>query len=95
MDRETPVPRKCVEDTERAIMQERQVMRNAEKGGLTTRKPNKTFEKMLNALGESLGDLADSHNGEDGKDKEDDEEHIVQGKPSEDDEPSMVMGTIC
>jgi hypothetical protein len=64
-------------------------MTHAELAGLTSRKPEKTFQEMLVSIGDSLSDLACSDDGED----EDDEE-TGQGKLSEDDEPGWVMGTI-
>jgi len=69
-------------------------MRIAEKAGLTTTKPETTFEEMLNAMGDSLSDLASSHDEEDGEDKDDEEEDSAEGKLSEDDEAGRVMGTI-
>ena len=48
---------------------------------------------MLNAIGDSLSDLASSDNEEDAEDEEEDDD-TEQGKPSEDDEPGWVMGTI-
>jgi hypothetical protein len=48
----------------------------------------------LNAIGESLSDLATSEDGEDGEDKDDNEEDTGHGKLSEDDEPGWMMGTI-
>jgi len=75
VERETTVARKRVEDAETAIEQEQDDMRNAEKAGLTTTKPETTFEAMLNAKGDSLSDLACSNDGEDGEDDDDDEEH--------------------
>jgi len=65
---------------------------HAELAGLTSRKPEKTFEEMLIAIGDSLSDLASSDDGEDGEDEDDEETEKV--KLSEDDEPSWVMGTI-
>jgi hypothetical protein len=56
------------------------------------RQPEKTFEKMLVASGDSLGDLVSSHDGEEREDEDDEE--TEQGKLSEDDEPGWVMGTI-
>ena len=67
-------------------------MTHAELTGLTSRKPEKMFEEMLVAIGDSLSDLAISDDGEDGEDKDDEE--TMQGKLSEDDEPGWVMGTI-
>jgi len=59
VERETAVARKRVEDAETAIKQ-KQDMSNVEKAGLTTREPEKTFEELLNAIGDSLSDLASS-----------------------------------
>jgi phosphate uptake regulator len=59
----------------------------------TTRKLESTLEKMFNATGESVSDLATSYNEKDGEDKEDVEEDSELGKLSED-EPGWVMGTI-
>ena len=49
---------------------------------------------MLNAIGDSLSDLASSDDGEDWEDDNDDEEDPAQGKLSDDDEPGWVMGMI-
>jgi len=67
-------------------------MTDAEIAGLTSRKPEKPFEEMFVAIGDSLCDLASSEVAEDGEDEDDEE--IEQAKLSEDDEPSWVMGTI-
>jgi len=67
-------------------------MTHGEVAGLTSRNPQKTFEEMLVAIGDSLSDLASSDDGDDGEDKDDEE--TEQGKLSEDDEPGWVMGTI-
>ena len=50
MEKETAVARKRVHDAETAIMQEQEDMRNAEKAGLTNRKPEKTSEEIFNAI---------------------------------------------
>jgi len=92
VERETAGARKRVEDAEAAVQQERDDMTHAELAGLTSRKPEKTFEEMLIAIGDSLSDLACSDDGEDGEDEDDEE--TVMGKLSEDDEPGWVMGTI-
>jgi len=92
VERETAWARKRVEDAEAAVQQEQDDMTHAELVGLTTRKPEKTFEEMLIAIGDSLSDLASSDDGEDGEDEDDEE--TEQGKLSEDDEPGWVMGTI-
>jgi len=94
VERETTVARKRVEDAETAIKQAQEEMRNAENVGLTTTKPETTFDGMLNAIGDSLSDLASSDDGEDGEDEDDDEDNPELGKISEDDEPGWVMGTI-
>ena len=94
VDRETAVARKRVEDAETAIEQKQDDMRNADKAGLTTTKPETAFEEMFNIIGDSLSDLASPDNGEDGEDEDDDEEDPVGGILSEDDEPGWVMGTI-
>jgi len=49
---------------------------------------------MLNAIGDSLSDLASSKDEEDGEDEDDDEEDTGHGKLSEEDEPGWAMGTI-
>jgi hypothetical protein len=67
-------------------------MPHADIAGLTSREPEKTFEEMLVAIGDSLSDLASSNDGEDGEEKDDEE--TEQGNLSEDDEPGWVMGTI-
>ena len=92
MERDTSGSRKRVEDAEAAVQQEQDNMTQAEITGLTSREPEKTFEEMLVAIGDSLSDLASSDHGEDGK-QEDDEE-TEQGNLNEDDEPGWVMGTI-
>jgi len=92
VERETAVARKRVEDAEAAVQQEQDNMKHAEIVGLTYREPEKTFEQMLVAIGDSLSDLASSDDEEDGEDK--DGEESEPGKLSEDDEPGCVMGTI-
>jgi len=91
VERETAVARKQVQDAETAIMQD---MTTAENGCPTTGKPKTTIEEMLNAIGDSLSDLASSDDEQDGEDEEDDEEDTELGKLSDDDEPGWVMGTI-
>jgi len=93
VERETAVGRKRVEDAETAIKQKQEDMSNVEMAGLTTRKPEKTFEDMPNAIGESLRDLACSEDEVDEEDEEDDED-TAQGKLSVDDQPSGMMAMI-
>jgi len=57
-------------------------------------KPETTFEEMLNAIGDSLSNLASSDDKQDGEAEEDDENDSELGKLSDDDEPGWVMGTI-
>jgi len=94
MERETAVARQRVEGAETAINQAQEEMRNAENTGFTTTKPEPTFEEMLNAIRDSLSDLASSDDGEDGEDEDDDEDNPELGKLSKDDEPGWVIGTI-
>jgi len=91
VQRETIGARKRVEDTEAAVEQEQDDMARAEIAGLMFREPEKTFEEMMAAIGDSLIDLASSDDGEDG---EDEDEETEKGKLSEDDEPGWVMRTI-
>jgi len=92
VERETAGARKRVEDAEVAVQQEQDHMTHAEIARLTSREPEKTFEEMLVAIGDSLSDLASADNGEDAEDE--DEEETEQGMLSEDDEPGWVMGTF-
>jgi len=69
-------------------------MRNAEKAGLTTTKPETTLEELLNDIGDSLSDFASSDDEDGGEDKDHEEEDPAGGKLSEDEEPGWVMGTI-
>jgi hypothetical protein len=64
-------------------------------GRSTTTTPARTFQEMLNAIGESVSDLATSQYEEDGEDEDDDEEDTGYGKLSKDDNPGWVMGTIA
>jgi len=94
MDRETAVARKRVQDAETPIMQQQEHMRNVEKVRSTTTKSETTFQEMLNAIVDSLSNLASSDDEEGGDDKDDDEEDTELSKLSKDDEPGWVMGTI-
>ena len=86
--------RKRDKDTQTTIQPVQDDMRNAEKAGLTTTKPETTFEEMLNAIRDSLSVLPSSDDEEDWDDQDDDEEDSAGGKLSEDDEPGWMMGTI-
>jgi len=76
------------------IRREQEDMRNAEKAELTPRKPENTLEGMMNAVRDSLSDLASFNDEEDGEDQHDYSEDTKLCKLSEDDEPLSVMGTI-
>jgi len=94
MERESAVARMRVQDAETAIMQKQEHMENVEKGRLTTTKPEITFGEMLNAIGDSLSDLASSEDEQNGEDEDDDEDDKGHGKLREDDEPGWVMGKM-
>jgi len=94
VDRETTVASKRVQDAGTAIMQEQEDKSNAGKPGSTTRKPEKTFDEMMNAIEDSVSNLARSDNEEHGEDEDDDEEGKVLGKLSLDEDPGWEMGTI-
>jgi len=94
VERETLMATQRVVDAETAIKQEQEVMRNAEKVGLITKQPETTFEEMLNAIRDSLTNLATSDDGEDGEYEDDHSEDLELGKMSEHDKPGWVMGTF-
>jgi hypothetical protein len=83
VDRKTTVAQKRVHDAETAIMQD---MTTAAHRGATTRKPETSFQEMLNAIGESLCDFAVSNDQQDGEDEEDGEEDTELEKLSNDDD---------
>jgi len=78
------VARKRVEDAETAIEQKQEDMSNVEKAGLTTREPEKTFEEMLNAIGDTLSDRTISDDEKDAEDEQEDDD-TEQGQLSKDD----------
>lgn len=82
MDGETAVENMRVELAVTAIMQKQDDMWNAEKLGLETTKYKIAFQKVLNAIGDSVSDLESSNNKESGENKEDDEEATELGKLS-------------
>jgi hypothetical protein len=83
--RETARARKRVEHAEALVQQEQDDMTHADFAGLNGREPERTFEEMLVAIGETLSDLARSNDGEVGEGEDDKE--TVEGQLSEDDEP--------
>jgi len=92
---ETAVARKRVQEAETAIMQELNDMTTAENVGATTEKPETTFEEVLNAIGDSLSDLASSDEEQDGEDQEYGKDDTELGKLSDDDEPGWVMVVLA
>jgi hypothetical protein len=68
-------------------------MRNTQQTELRTRKSTETFEEILNAIQESLCNIASSNDKKNGEEIEHDEKDSALGKLSEDDKPSWVMGT--
>jgi hypothetical protein len=84
VERETAGARKRVKDAEAAVQQKQDYMTHAEIMGSTSGEPEKTFEEMLVANGDSLSDLASSDDVEDGYDEDDKE--TEQGKLGEDEE---------
>jgi hypothetical protein len=54
-----------------------QDMMTAENGCVTTGKPKTTCEEMLNAIGDTLSDLASSDDEQDGEDNEDNEDEQI------------------
>jgi hypothetical protein len=68
-------------------------MTTAESAGGTSRKPETTFDEMLNTVEDSLSDLLTFEDEQDREDEEDEEEDTELGKLS-DDEPGWVMVTI-
>jgi len=69
-------------------------MSTAENAAAPTRKPEKSFNEMLNAIGDSSSNLVCSNDEQDGEDEEHDEEDTELGKLTDNDEPGWVMGTI-
>jgi hypothetical protein len=88
------VARKRDQDTKAVIVEEQEHMGNVEKERSTTTTPDLTCEKMLDAFGGNLNNLASSKDEEDGEDKHYDEDDTGLGKLSEDDEPGWVTGTM-
>lgn len=58
MRKEKPLWQECKLMTQRAMHAEQDDMRHAENAGLTSRMPENSFEEMLNAIWDSLRDLA-------------------------------------
>jgi hypothetical protein len=67
---ETAGARKRVEDAETAVQREQDDMSQAENVGLTNREPEKTYQDMMVAIGNSLSNLASSDDGDDGEEED-------------------------
>lgn len=91
---ETAIVIQPAENSEPPIQQQQKHNRNAEKLELTTRKSEKTFEEMLNAIRDSLSHLVSSDNEEGGKTQDNDEENTELATLSKDDKPCRVIGKI-
>jgi len=89
---EFALARKTVKHTETVPKQEHKYMRNAENIRLTTREPDKPFQKMIVATGARLSNLSSSDDVEDGQYEDDDDTEL--GKLSEETKPSCKMSTI-
>jgi hypothetical protein len=92
VERKTAGARNQVEDAEALVQQGQEDIPYVEIVGLRSREPERRFEEMVAACGDSLSDVANSDDGEDLKDEN--YEETEQGKLSEDDEPGWVMGKI-
>jgi len=75
MDEENTVECEWVQEAKTAIQQAQDHVRSAEILGLTSSNPETKFERMLNAIGDSLSDLASPDNGDDRDDEDDDDEN--------------------
>ena len=69
-------------------------MTTAESMEVTTRKPGRTLEEMLNGIGDGMSDLARSDDEQDVEDQKDNEEETELSKLSDEDESGWVMGTM-
>ena len=94
VERETAVARKRVQDAQTVIMRALNDMTTAQNVGATTGMPKTTFHEMLNAVGDSLSDLACPDEEQDGEGKEYNEDDTELSKLSDDDESDWVKGTI-
>jgi len=92
IERETAGARKRVEDTEAAVQQEQEDIRNVEFAGLTNTESEITSAVMIGAIRKSLSDFATSDDGKDMQDEDDEE--AEWRKLSEVNESGYVMGTI-
>jgi hypothetical protein len=60
LEQETAVATKQVQDAETVMMQDQEHTENVEKGRSTNKKPEITFEGLLNAIGDNLSALTSS-----------------------------------
>jgi hypothetical protein len=90
VERETAVARKPVQDTQTAIVQELEDMTPADSAGATSRKAERNVDERLNAIGETLNDLAISNDQQEVENENDEQEDTELGKLSHD-EPGWVI----
>jgi len=76
-------------------MHEQEHMSNVKKARSSITLPHTSCEEMLNAIVDSVSDLASPEDEDDGEDEDDDEEDTELAQLSEDDEPGWLMGTIA
>jgi hypothetical protein len=76
------------------MMQKQEYIGNSQKGRKTTTKPVIIFVEKINAIGDSLSDVASSDDEEDKEDEDDDGEDTQHGKLNKNNKPGWVMGTI-
>jgi len=70
--------KKIAEDAETAVQQGQKETMKGENVGLTNRQPEKNFQKMMFAVGDSLRDLASSENGPDADDGDNEDEEETE-----------------
>jgi hypothetical protein len=93
VEQPTAGAKKQLEHTNTVIMEEQEDLSDAQNKQSITRKLQIRFEKMLNAIGDSLSNLPNPDVEEDRYDKED-EVDTELGKLSDDDELGWVICTI-
>jgi hypothetical protein len=92
VERDTAGARMRVEDAETTIRQEQEDTDTAENSELTTKEPEKWFNKRIVTIGDSLSNIASSNDEEVWEDA--DVKETEQGQRSEDDEPGCWLGKI-
>jgi hypothetical protein len=87
VERVTAVARMQVQDAETPIMQKQEAMANVEHGRSTNTKHEIPSERMVDAIGVRLSDLAYSEDEKDGEYDDDDDEDPEHGNLSDRDKP--------